>query len=101
MNRKTLAVLVVLAVSGAPASAAGFSVSLEQTLGSHSYRGTTGSGTADIGEHLYVSPSFQTFRNDASGGTYTNFGLRGGFEEGPFSLGAHGGFLPKTDGYGR
>lgn len=93
-----LCVLIVLAAFAAPASA-GVSFGLDQTLGSSNYRGTRAKATLDLSDEIYVAPSFSTYRSDTSSGSFHTFGLRGGYETGPFAVGVEAGFQPKTNGY--
>lgn len=95
---KLFAVLAFSAVLAAPA-AAGVSVGASETLGSSNYRGTKANASVDVNDNVYVAPSFSGYRSDTSSGTFKNFDLRLGYETGPVSLGVHGGFQPKTNGY--
>lgn len=91
-------VVATAAVMSAPASAA-VSVGADQTFGTDNYRGTKASASLDLGESLYVMPTFSTYRADSSSGSYYQPGLRVGCDVGPLSLGVSGAFVPKNDGY--
>ncbi|MEK7381968.1 MAG: hypothetical protein AAB262_01620 [Elusimicrobiota bacterium] len=93
-----LSVTVVLAGLAAPA-VAGVSFGVDQTLGSSNYRGTRAKASLDLGDAVYIEPSFSTYRSDTSSGSFNTFGLRGGYETGPVAMGVEAGFQPKTNGY--
>ena len=95
---KTFAVLAVSAALAAPAAAA-VSVGADQTFGTLNYRGTKANASVDVTDSLYVTPTFATYRTDASSGSLYQGGLRVGYEEGPLSLGVSGAFVSKHDGY--
>ena len=94
----TLHALIILASLGTSASA-GVSVDVDQTLGSSNYRSTRGKVSIDLTDSLYLAPFASTYRSDTSSGSFNNFGLRAGYETGPFALGVEAGFQPKTNGY--
>lgn len=83
----------------AVAARAGISATADETFGTNNYRGTRANVAVDVSKTLYVQPMFSTYRNDNSSGSFSDIGLRAGFEQGPFSLGVQGSFLPKNDGY--
>lgn len=95
---KTLLAILVL-FAAVSASAAGVSFGVDQTLGTDNYRGTKAKASLDLSDEIYVAPSFSTYRSDTSSGSFNTFALRGGYETGPFALGAEAGFQPKTNGY--
>lgn len=92
-----------LALAGLLAAAvparADAAVGADQTFGSGGYRATALRASADVGGSLYLAPRARFYRSDASGGTYVLIGLRLGYEEGPWSLGAEGAVQPKVAGY--
>ncbi|MDE2144054.1 MAG: hypothetical protein KGL74_11670 [Elusimicrobia bacterium] len=93
-----LVVLIAAAAAAAPA-AAGVTVGVDQTFGTSNYRGTKANASLDLTDSIYVAPSFLTYRNDQSSGSYYQGGLRVGYEVGPFSFGVQGAFVPKENGY--
>jgi hypothetical protein len=94
----TLVVLTVCAALTAPA-AAGVTVGADQTFGTANYRGTKANASLDLTDAIYIAPSFSTYRNDQSSGSYYQGGLRVGYEIGPLSFGVQGAFVPKNNGY--
>ena len=94
----TLVVLAACAALAAPASAA-ISVGADQTFGTLNYRGTKANASIDLTDSIYATPTFAAYRTDQSSGSLYQGGLRVGYEQGPFSLGVSGAFVPKADGY--
>lgn len=99
MKTTRSALLFLLAATIPTAAVAGVSLGADQTFGSDNYRGTRAKVSLDLSDSVYVEPSFSTYRSDLSSGSYNTFGLRGGYETGPFALGVEAGFQPKTNGY--
>ena len=94
-----------LALAGLLAAAvparADAAVGADQTFGSGGYRAPSLRASADVGESLYLAPRARVYRSDSSGGTFVLVGLRLGYEEGPWSLGAEGSVQPKVAGYAK
>ncbi|MBI4371517.1 MAG: hypothetical protein HY552_04390 [Elusimicrobia bacterium] len=91
---------LAFAVLAAPAAAL-VSGGVDQTFGSHGYRGTSAHASLDLGDAWYAVPSYSNAQSDAVAGVYHRYGLRVGYERGPLSLGVQGDVLPKVDGYQR
>jgi hypothetical protein len=95
---RSFALFAALAALAAPSFAA-VSVGADQTFGTLNYRGTKANASIDVTDSLYITPTFSTYRNDVSSGSFYQPGLRIGYEEGPLSAGVSGAFVPKNDGY--
>jgi hypothetical protein len=97
-NYSLFLVLAACAVIAAPASA-GVTVGVDQTFGTANYRGTKANASLDLSNSIYIAPTFATYRNDSSSGSYYQGGLRVGYEVGPFSFGVTGAIVSKRNGY--
>ena len=103
MNPRYIVVLMAataLAPFAAAAAGAG-TASLELTAGSRAYRALSARASFETPNDTYIAPRAAFYRSDDADGTYKLFGLRGGYEPGPWSFGADVAVQPNVDGYSK
>src|SRR5689334_22370539 len=107
MSPSIVVLMAVAALAPSTAGAAGAaaaksgSAAVSVTAGSNYYREFSARASFDLPRDFYLSPSASFYRSDDADGTYKLFGLRGGYEPGPWSFGADLKLQPPTDGYSK
>ena len=86
-------------LAGAPPAHAAFFFKpyLKQTFGSRSYSGT--SASVDLGDALHCKPAYDSYRSDASSGTFRTYSLDATYDREELSFTAMGGYTPTVDNY--
>ncbi len=91
------AVVSAVAALAAPGRA-GVDVGVSDMSGSDSYQSVRANASVDIGQWT-LTPDYTRYHTAFTNGTYNDYGLRLGYNDGPLALGARGSVMPKVDGY--
>ncbi|MDE2490745.1 MAG: hypothetical protein KGM24_07845 [Elusimicrobia bacterium] len=98
--RRVLAV-AALALAVPAAGAGGGRAGGGLSAGSDGYREARAWASFDLPDSTYLTPRAALYRSDFLNGTEEVLGLRGGWQPGPWSVGADASLQPRVDGYER